>query len=393
MTKILYLIAGLLFASLQSGAQWSSHNVTFDGMNREYKVYTPAGYNASVPASLILVLHGLQGTMSDVETIGITEIADTANIVLVSPQALNFSSPLGLMEAVWNSGIVLDIPGFGTIPVNADVDDAGFINSILEATLLTHNIKEDRIYMAGASLGGFMTQKMACAAGNKLAAIATVMGTYALALPLCNPGKVLPMAHFHGTLDDVVDYQGNFLFGSMSLPIGLSVDELVSSWVTLNDANPTATHTAWPNTNNDNFWIDHYRYDNAEGQSLVELFKVNGGTHTWYDYGNTDGEIDYATEIWKFFNRQYYSTSIAGVNNNKTRLAIFPNPVESHINLPQVFKSGVVSITNMLGQLVHRQSVTAGEPVDVSTLGTGTYILQLVSDKNERMAARFVKKN
>jgi polyhydroxybutyrate depolymerase len=178
MRHILSVVLFFLTAnSLYAG--WTNTSFTFDGSTRAYRTYVPANYDPAKPASLIVVLHGLGGSMNDAAGMGITGIADTANIILLSPQALDYNNPLALIEAAWNSGIEITIPGFGTYAVNADVDDVGFIKAIMDTTKANYSINNARVYVCGASMGGFMTQRLACEAADRFAAVASVMGTYA----------------------------------------------------------------------------------------------------------------------------------------------------------------------------------------------------------------------
>lgn len=391
MTRIYYSLLFFLLVTVSAHAQWVDQSITHDGLTRQYRLYIPQGYDASQPAPLVIGLHGLYGTMEDFEITGITDIADTAQFLVAAPQALDFESPFGNLAGVWNAGIVLDVPGFGALALNEDVDDVGFLNAMADAIAEGYSLQEDRLYIAGISLGGFMTQRMACGAPDRYAAVASIMGTYALALPPCQPEKVLPIAHFHGTQDQVVTWNGGFVYGSQVIPVGLSVDSLISSWVQLHQSNPDPEYTLWPNTNNDSFWVEHYSFlDNME-QSKVELFKLNGGDHFWYDNQNTGGEIDLATEVWRFFNKQYYGATLVqeGITSIPT-INIYPNPATQMLQIRVDQEVKQCLLLDMTGrQLAEWKDIT--RPVDVSTLPAGNYLLQMTMAKGYRGVVSFVK--
>jgi len=384
------LIAFCCIQNLYAG--WTDASLTFAGQLRQYRIYTPAGYDGTHAASLIVVLHGLGGSMHDVDNVGITNIADTANIILLAPQALDFNSPLGVIVAAWNSGIAVTIPGLGTIPVNASVDDVGFINAITDGAKASYNINEQRVYVCGASMGGFMTQRLVCEASGRFVAAASVMGTYALALPPCNPGKIVPVAHFHGTNDEVVSYGGALVYGGNTFPVGLSVDSLIAKWIVLDNCNTTPQHEAWPDTNGDGLYVDHFAYQDAKGNDLVELFKVNGGMHAWYQYSNTAGEFDYSVEIWKFFSKQYeHSLQVADLNRENDEMILYPNPVSKSLHLRFGEKVSHVEIADLYGRICYTHTVTREQEIDMSAWPSGFYVVTFLTAKGNRISRKITK--
>lgn len=392
MKRILLPLLCLLCSLNTAFAAWTTSSFSYDGKVRSFRTYLPVSYDPSHPATLIVVLHGLGGSMNDAANVGITSIADTANIIIVSPQALDYNSPIGLIQAAWNSGIKINIPGLGLIAVNGDVDDVGFIKAMMDSTVADYNINPAGVYACGASMGGFMTQRLACEAADRFAAVASVMGTYALALPPCNPGKLMPMAHFHGTNDEVVSWNGELLFGGTAFPVGLSVDELLAKWVTIDGCGAVPQHDTWPNTNGDSLYVEHFSYFDAGNVSRVELFKVNGGTHFWYQNANTDGEIDYATEIWKFFNKQYRNTNgIADKATTSISITAYPNPAKEwlHIKSDAVFTNA--QIIDLYGRPVQTVAKLSSSGIDISGLSAGLYFARLYTAKGAVAMTKFVK--
>lgn len=379
------------FAAQSLHAGWTNNSFTFDGSTRAYRTYVAANYDPNKPASLIVVLHGLGGSMNDAAGMGITAIADTANIILLSPQALDYDNSLVLIEAAWNSGIEITIPGFGTYAVNADVDDVGFIKAIIDTAKANYTVNDARVYVCGASMGGFMTQRMACEAADGLAAVASVMGTYAKALPPCNPGKVLPVAHFHGTNDEVVSYNGDLLYSGNSFPVGLSVDSLIAKWVDNNDCNTTPQHDTWPNSNNDNLYMEHFTYSDVNMKSKVELFKVNGGTHFWYQNANTGGEFDYSIEIWKFFNKQYAnSLGVTDISEHATSIELFPNPAQNQLYIKSDIAVKAIALMDVYGKIFSVDNNNE-KGIDISTLAPGIYFAKIQVGKGSVVLKKFVK--
>ncbi len=388
--RFFILLFSLLCLSRSSIGQWMSKSFLFDLGQRSYRVYVPQGYIPDRPPAVAICLHGLGGSMYDIEASAFSHIADTAHIILVAPQALDDVSDKGTIKAAWNNGIRLNVPGWGEHTINENVDDVGFINAIVDSIMAQYSIQQDRIYICGASMGGFMAQRIACEAPDRFAAVASIMGTYSRALPQCNPGKVLPLLHIHGTEDEVINWNGEFLFAGNAYPVGLGVEELIRNWIALHHCDSIPEQNVWPDLNADGFYVEQYRYRGANQQFLLELLKINKGKHAWYDYALTGGEIDYAVEIWRFFNRQYFgTTTIKWIDDVRQRMLVYPNPARDWISiiLPQEAKS--IIIADIYGTVWNTGNLST--KINIQSLIAGTYFLRIFSEEGQIATAKFVK--
>ncbi len=322
MKKIIYTVLLLTtFANLWG--QWSNQSFTFGGQLREYRMYVPSNYNVVSPTSLVLTLHGLGDNILNFSGVGMNYIADTANIIVLVPQAL--ADPL--LGTAWNSGA----GAFGIYP-NAGVDDIGFLNAMIDSTMANYAVDPLKIYICGFSMGGFMTQRMACESNGRIAAIASVSGTMGSGLAPCNPSRNIPVAHFHGTNDGTVGYSNN--------TFGMGAESLVQFWVDNNHCDAPII-TPLPDIASDGLTVDHYVYPNGWALSTVEFFKVNNGDHTWLFLPQND--IDYTQEIWKFFRKHTFKPVSIDPEKNQDKLSISPNPVLDKLRfiLPSAPKSNI----------------------------------------------------
>jgi polyhydroxybutyrate depolymerase len=196
---LLFALISFIFCS-QANALWTNKTMVFGGLTRSYRVYQSPNYNTSVPASLLIALHGLGDNMTNFSGIGFNYIADTANIICIFPQAV--SDPYA--GTAWNSGA----GEYGYYP-NSSVDDIGFINALIDTSKAHYSIDASRVYLCGFSMGGFMTEKMALQSNNKIAAFGSMSGTFGNGVTAHNPGRHVPIAHFHGTSDSTVYYTGD----------------------------------------------------------------------------------------------------------------------------------------------------------------------------------------
>ena len=106
MTRLLVSLF-LLGLSLNSFAQRTSHTMSFDGQQRTYATYVPNIYHQDTTAVPLLVnLHGISDNALNFTGLGYDDIADTANFIILAPQALDFDI-LGIytIERIWNSGV------------------------------------------------------------------------------------------------------------------------------------------------------------------------------------------------------------------------------------------------------------------------------------------------
>ena len=360
----LFVIFAITF-NFQTEAQWFNKSFTFGAKVRQYRVYVPSIYNSANPASLVITLHGLGDNMSNFSGIGMNLIADTANFIVLVPQAL--SDPLA--GTAWNSGA-----GISSYYPNSTIDDVGFLNALIDTAKANYSINPLRVYLCGFSMGGFMTERMACESNQKIAAFASVAGTIGSGLSQCNPGRAVPIVHFHGTSDQTVSYSSN--------SYGIDADSLIHFWIANNQCDTTAIHTNLPDNVADGYTVEHFVYPNGLQNTEVEFFKVNGADHIYLTIPQND--ISYSEEIWKFFNK--YQLLISGINSQtdfEQDINIYPNPANDLINiqLPQNISNEKITI-----QLFNTQSIEI-----FSKQITGLNYQLSLSDKNLSNGVYFLR--
>jgi len=378
MKKIILIFALISMACCtQVSALWTNKTMVFGGLTRSYRVYQSPNYNASVPASLVIALHGLGDNMTNFSGIGFHLIADTANIICIYPQAV--SDPLA--GTAWNSGA----GEYGYYP-NSSVNDIGFINALMDSAISNYSINQQRIYLCGFSMGGFMTERMALQSNTRIAAFGSMSGTIGSGITTYNPGRHVPIAHFHGTSDSTVFYTGN--------SYGIDPDSLIHFWTNNNGCVTTPTTYTYPNTGTDTIHVDRYEYSNGDPQSDVWFFKMYGAGHTvLYQPTSNITEI---YELWLFFIR--HKLTDAGINEQSdfsSGIQVYPNPANDKITiggLPSDHSNNTTLIIyNLQGQLLLQQTVyheTA--EIDLRSLAKGMYVLKLNSN-NETAVKKIIK--
>jgi polyhydroxybutyrate depolymerase len=367
--KLLLSICLLAFALTSFAQVTLVDSFMCGGMYRSYRLYVPAAYTGTTARPLILNLHGYSSNASEQQLYSnFSPIADTANFLMVYPQGTMYMG-----QPYWNAGLV-----------SGGVNDIEFLSQLIDTISASYNVDANSVFSCGMSNGGYMSQTLACELSNKVAAIASVTGSmFSSQHAVCAPPRPVPMMQIHGTSDGTVNYYGSA--GS------LSIDQLVSFWVDHNDCNPTAVMTPVPNTStSDGCTAERYVYSGGASGSSVELFKVNGGGHTWpgapFIIGVTNQDFSASKEIWRFF-RKYKLNTLTSIEEKKSvEVLLYPNPATDLIHI-RTAELRFVSITDMSGRVV-LESKSAD--LDVSALESGSYFVK-VQVKGGEKVLRFVK--
>jgi polyhydroxybutyrate depolymerase len=185
--------AGVAEAALPFGLT-EGLTLTHDAELRTYSVMRPTGVGVSVPAPLVVDLHGFTSTATQQRTIsGWLALSSQEGFLVAWPQGLGNS---------WNG-----ITCCGSAVTN-DVDDVGFIRAMVAAIQAEANIDAGRIYVTGLSNGGAMTHRLACEAADLFAAAAPMaFGIPYPSFPTqCTPSRLVPILVTMGLTDTLVSY-------------------------------------------------------------------------------------------------------------------------------------------------------------------------------------------
>ena len=277
---LLFISQSILHAQIQTGS------FEFDGRTRNYMVYLPTNYTGSTNFPLVICLHPYGwGAQRMMDYTKLNQVADTSDFIVVYPSAI----------PNWNSGIA-GVPGYPT----PDVDDVGFIDALIDTMINSYSIDLERIYSCGYSNGGYMSYKLACQLGNRIAAIASVGGVIATSTAeSCSPLRTMPVLAIHGTADPYIGINGGTGY--------YSIDQTLSYWTSFNDCVQIDTTTLPDLDPTDGCTVEKITYTYCSDNSNVVYYKVINGGHTWPGadpipaFGNTNHDIDASVEIWNFF--------------------------------------------------------------------------------------------
>ena len=272
-----------------SFTQW--YSINHEGGVRSY--YITESLSSLEPAALVINMHGFGGNALGQATTAMINFA-AENMIVVYPQGAtnSFGYPS------WNVGTYWD---------GNNYDDVDFISKMIDNIAEDFVIDLDRVYACGMSNGGYMAYRLACELSNKIAAFGSVTGNFMLDAINCEEHtREIPIIHFHGTADGVVDYY------PPSFDQALTIEESISFWSNKNDLTQV------------NFWdlnnsVEIQEYSSLSSTVNFTHYKVSGGSHEWF--GNNWG-FNTSEELLNYF-LQYrlsdfvYTNLLGDLNNDE----------------------------------------------------------------------------
>ena len=319
MKKIILL---LIIPFLSVSKQLNTETIFYDGHNREYIIYVPQSYSSSNPTPILFAFHGGSGYANyfmNYEA-DFRSIADTANFILVYPQALE--DPNDGNSANW----------LHKDPT--DHKDIFFIEYLIDTLSTQFNIDNSRVYATGYSLGGMFSYEVACHLNEKITAIASVAGAaFHGAFSYCDITHPTAVISINGTDDGTHPYIDINDWGYFSVP------EIDSFWAYTNNTDIFPVVNQLPDINsNDGSTVERYTWNNGDGCVTVEELKIINGDHDWPSFSNSSGnkDIDANIEVWNFVSK-FDMDGLIGCNSTSSDNSIISSSKE------------LVRIVNILG--------------------------------------------
>jgi polyhydroxybutyrate depolymerase len=323
-------------------AQETKEKVTVEDVDRTFMLRLPKGYDPKQHYPVVILLHGLNQDADDMERLTqFNQLADKEGIIAVYPFALN---------GRWNVGVQAEehrttmgpggghhhhggyggggggggypggggggYPGGGggQQPSGHDpnedhrlapADDIGFFNQMLDQLSTKLSVDPSRIYAAGLSEGGFMTLRLGCALGDRIAGIAAV-GAAMPKTMICLPSRAVPLVMINGTADPVVKYGGG-TEENLRLTT-LSVENSAKAWAKIDRCAEKPEHSKLASAKGGTETrVD--TYTGCQQSAQVVSYSLKGAGNTWpggmqYEaekqVGKTSEDFNANAILWSF---------------------------------------------------------------------------------------------
>jgi polyhydroxybutyrate depolymerase len=286
-------------------------SVMVDGLQRQFQVHVPPGYDRSKPMPVVLIFHGLH--MNSTMMMGMTgfnPVADHNNFIAVYGDGINNR---------WSDG-----------RTSSGVDDIAYVTSLLDKLAKQVNVDRRRIYACGISNGGFFAQVLACNLPDRIAAAGVVASTMMdHTQGMMQGSKAVPIVFFLGTDDPLLPWADGRTkdIGKLGEALGLSslgsidnglarygglmtVPETIGFWTSHNNCSGSPqTRQEADRDPRDGTTVRRESYGSSSNQ--VVLYTIEGGGHTWPGCPNLSAisgltgkisqDIDASNEMWEFF--------------------------------------------------------------------------------------------
>jgi poly(hydroxyalkanoate) depolymerase family esterase len=282
-------------AVLPPGAEFLDVQYTGTAGSRTYRLYVPSGYGDGQTVPLVVMLHG--GTQDGGDFAAGTrmnELAERDVFLVAYPEQPSSANSM----KYWN----WFQPGHQVTGSGEPSLIAGITRQIMSA----YSVDPSRVYVAGFSAGGAMAAVMAATYPDLYAAVGVHSGLpYGAAhdipsafaamsngptTPTRHPVRGIPLIVFHGDQDPIV---GN-----------VNADRLVADGLT--SFGSGAVESVERGTVPDGHAYTRSVYRSANGQTLIEQWRINEAGHAWSG-GSSHGSYtdsrgpDASAELIRFF--------------------------------------------------------------------------------------------
>jgi poly(hydroxyalkanoate) depolymerase family esterase len=302
------------------GGVWVTGTVKNSFGSLEYKLWVASAGRNNEAVPLVLMLHGCTQTPEDLAALSrMNDLADKHNLLVAYPIQTAAANPL----KCWN--------WFDPKHQSRDAGEPALIAAVVQQVSASYKVDAKRVYAVGISAGGAMAVVMGASYPELFAGLGVIAGTeYKAGLTVegglaamkqggpdpnqqgliafqsiqKSPGgskKRMPVIAFHGTKDPYLN--------------PLNTEQVIAQWAETNDylddgkANdsvsikaPNETKGVVPN----GYRYTKYRYQDSNGQLLMEKWIVEGLGHAWPGSPITNQFADpkapdATAEMWRFF--------------------------------------------------------------------------------------------
>ncbi|HEY0468794.1 MAG TPA: PHB depolymerase family esterase [Polyangiaceae bacterium] len=185
------------------------------------QIYQPSALQPGERRPLLIFLHSLGASgKSAFDGLQLAAFGERERVFVIAPDG----NVDGQRRQFWNAG------GACCNFDHQAVDDVARLAQLIDAWRARPDVDSSRIYVMGHSNGGFMTERLACALGDRIAAAASLAGAAPPPEQACTPTKSLALLEIRGDADPVVRYAGGRVFDLPELSPFPSAQQGFQDW-------------------------------------------------------------------------------------------------------------------------------------------------------------------
>jgi len=278
----------------------STGTILSAGLDREYVLHIPSGYDEAEPLPLLVVFHGYTMTADSQDTESrLPALGDEEGFITVFPEGRG-DIQRWLFE--------LDSVEIDITTANPDI---ALVSDLVDKLSEELSVDSDRIYAVGFSNGGWIASAVACTLSDRFAAAAPVAGIMNFGAD-CAPDDPVPLITFHGISDQYEPFDGGVenapLRGELPTDLGGTYDELPVSENPILESSVPGKVALWAHANGceadpASSVVDEkttrWEYTCPEADPVV-FYEIATGTHWW----NITGGFDTNEKLWDFLSSQ-----------------------------------------------------------------------------------------
>lgn len=296
---------------------------------------------------------------------------------------------------------------FGNTAISNGADDFQMVEDLITHLMNTYSINSNDICIGGFSAGAFFSFALLCdfntANSNRLysfRAIASVSGAIDSAYlnyGNCPIAGAVPLIAFHGTVDNLANYNGGDLLYTGN--ISAHLDTALNYWSrTINSCIPNITHSPLPDLVAEQPFPStvEFRDYGCSSAQRVHLYRVIDGRHYWpggnasYDISSGRNlDINASQLIADFFNGTN-NLSASESDIETPSISLYPNPLATTLNIESEIPVVQLSILNSSGEPILRQD-SPPSIFNLEHIPKGLYLIQ-VQTRQGTEVHRIIKK-
>lgn len=291
------VVGALLLLLLASGcvAQNKAHTdyikVAVGDVTRTAVVRVPAAYDGVRPLPLVIAIHGAGGTGVGM---GFTfnALADSEGFIAAYPDGVTGDN------RGWTALYGLPIAGGHGAQVD-DVDDVGFIRTLIDKLHAAYHTDPARVFVCGHSSGAYMAYRVANDLADQVAAAGIVNGSIGIRLlnvepsipDIPAPAAPISIIHVRGGKDNLVKFEGGKAVRVLAWSVPQCLDHFIKA---------DGCATPGQVTRDERHAVTRTLYAGGKAGTEVELVIAENANHNWPSPAQG---LDTSQELWDFFSR------------------------------------------------------------------------------------------